>query len=173
MLNKLIIVINGKGGVGKDTLCNSLSGRYHVMNVSAIDPIKQIARQFGWNGEKDDRSRRFLAELKQAFIHYNDLPTEYLRDQTEEFLEGQAEILFVHIREADQIERYKQAVFPRRCVTLLVKRDAVDTGHLYGNKADDLVENYSYDYVFENNLPVEESISAFSALVGDIAAAEL
>lgn len=169
MLNKLIIIINGKGGVGKDTLCNSLGARYHVMNVSAIDPIKQIAHQYGWNGEKDDRSRRFLAELKQAFIHYNDLPTEYLRNKTEEFLKGPAEILFVHIREADQIERYKQALLPQRCITLLVKRDAVDMGHLYGNNADDQVENYSYDYVFENNLPIEKSVSVFSSLVEQIA----
>ena len=70
MRKKLIVVMNGKGGVGKDTLCDSLREKYRVMNISAIDPIKEIARQYGWNGEKDDRARLFLAELKQALTDY-------------------------------------------------------------------------------------------------------
>ena len=39
---KLVIVINGKGGLGKDTLCESLRIDYRVTNISAITPIKEI-----------------------------------------------------------------------------------------------------------------------------------
>ena len=56
-MNKLTIVINGKGGVGKDTLCMSLPHR-RVRNISSITPIKEIAAMHGWNGEKDLKSRR-------------------------------------------------------------------------------------------------------------------
>lgn len=163
MLNKMIVVINGKGGAGKDTLCASFGETHKVMNVSAIDPIKEIARQHGWNGEKDDAARRFLAELKRAFVNYNDLPTEYLKQKTAEFLSGSDEVLFVHIREADQIEAYKRAILPNSCITLLVKRDAVE--HDFGNEADDDVLNYTYDLVFDNNIVLEESAAAFSALL--------
>lgn len=165
MLNKLIVVINGKGGVGKDTLCDSISKKYNVMNVSAIDPIKKIAREHGWNGEKDDKSRCFLAELKRTFAKYNDLPTEYLKGKTIEFFNSNNEVLFVHIREADQIEHYKQAIYPQKCVTLLITRATFDNNHLFGNAADDYVDNYEYDFVFQNDMSIEESATAFCSFI--------
>lgn len=168
MLHKLIVVINGKGGTGKDTLCESLETAYKVMNVSAIDPIKEIARQHGWNGEKDDVSRRFLAELKRTFVNYNNLPTVYLKEKTEQFLSNSDDILFVHIREADQIEEYKAAIAPHKCVTLLIKRSAVDENHTFGNLADDEVENYDYDFTFANELPIGESSKAFRTFMEGI-----
>ena len=168
MQRKLIVIINGKGETGKDTLCNSLSGKYNIMNISAIDPIKEIARQHGWRGEKDDKARLFLAELKRAFINYNNLPTEYLKNKTEEFLNSSAEMLFVHIRESDQIDQYKRAIHPNRCVTLLVKRAMVDNYHWFGNAADDEVEHYDYDLIFENDLPIEESTAAFCTFIESI-----
>jgi adenylate kinase family enzyme len=51
-MNKLAIVINGGGGAGKDTLCDMAAKHFDVVNVSSIDPIKRIARENGWNGEK-------------------------------------------------------------------------------------------------------------------------
>lgn len=165
MAGKLVIVVNGKGGVGKDALCASVAGQWKTASVSAIDPIKEIARQFGWNGEKDPRARRFLAELKQAFIHYNDLPTRFLVERTQEFLAGPQELLFVHIREGDQIRRYREAIAPQRCATLLIRRSSVDGAAAYGNAADDQVEAFEYDYRFQNDLPLEESAQAFAQLI--------
>ena len=77
-MKKIVIIINGNGGVGKDTLCDFASEKYTVTNISAITPIKNIAYQFGWRGEKDQKSRKFLADLKKTFIEYNDLPYRYL-----------------------------------------------------------------------------------------------
>ena len=168
MPEKLIIIINGRGGVGEDTLGNSLRNKYRVMIISAIDPIKEIAHQFGWNGEKDNRARLFLAELKQAFVHYNNLPTKYLVEKTEVFLKSPAEILFVQIREANQIEEYKKNIFPNKCITLLIKRAVVDDQHLFGNHADDDVDSYSYDFIFENDMPIDESCNAFSSFIQNL-----
>ncbi len=163
-MNKRTIVINGKGGVGKDTLCLSLQNR-RVRNISSITPIKEIAAQHGWNGEKDLKSRRFLAELKRVFTEYNDLPTRYLTEQHRLFLENdEEELLFVHIREADQIEAFVRSI-GGNCTTLLVRRDLPETACGYGNRADDDVEQYSYDVVFDNNRPLEESTKAFAELI--------
>ena len=63
---KLVIVVNGSGGVGKDTLCNFVGEKYASESVSSIDPIKKLAAECGWDGGKDDKSRRFLAELKRV-----------------------------------------------------------------------------------------------------------
>ena len=89
---KVLIIINGKGGVGKDTLC-AFAGRYfQAKNVSSITPIKEIAAAYGWQGEKTPEARRFLADLKEAFTRYNDLPTQYLLEQYKEFLKWQSNL---------------------------------------------------------------------------------
>lgn len=164
---KLVIVINGKGGVGKDTLCDALRTVYRVNNISAITPIKEIAARYGWKGEKDDKARRFLAELKRVFVEYNDLPTRYLLEEYEKFAAGDDEILCVHIREKDQIDKFANAV-TLPCITLLVKRELESHGGTYGNAADDGVEDYCYDYIFDNSAGIEESAEKFRTLIGSI-----
>ena len=96
---KLAIVINGAGGVGKDTLCAIAAKKYRVRNVSSITPIKELAARCGWKGEKTDRARKFLSDLKRLTVEFSDLPTEYLTEQYREFLAGDEQILFAHIRE--------------------------------------------------------------------------
>ena len=159
-MKKLVVVINGKGGVGKDALCEALARAYQVMNISAITPIKEIAATYGWRGEKDERSRRFLAELKRVFAEYNDLPNRYLLEEYEKFLKSDSEVLFVHIRENDQIARFVAGVHSP-CITLLIRRRAVDERAQYGNAADDNVADYPYDCFFDNDLPLEESGARF------------
>ena len=48
-MKKRIVIINGKGGVGKDTLCDVIAKKYIVKNVSSITPIKEIAASAGYN----------------------------------------------------------------------------------------------------------------------------
>ena len=109
-MKKITIIINGKGGAGKDTMCEMAAKHFRTMNVSSIDPIKKIASQNGWNGEKDDKSRKFLADLKKIFTDYNDLPTEYIFGKYKEFLVSDCEILFVHIREPEEIEKFRRKI---------------------------------------------------------------
>lgn len=171
MGKKLVIVMNGKGGTGKDTLCDALRADYRVVNISAITPIKEIAKIYGWNGEKDEKSRRFLANLKRAFADYNDLPNRYLQDEYEKFRAGQADVLCVHIRESDQIAKFVGGV-ALPCVTILVTRDLGTGGKQYGNDADDGVAEYSYDYEFDNNGSIEESAEKFRALIRSVMGSE-
>ena len=165
MNQKLVIVINGKGGVGKDTLCEAAAEHFTVRNISAITPIKEIAAGFGWQGEKDAKSRRFLAMLKEAFAEYNDLPTRYLLDQYRQFIQSDAQILFVHIREQDQIRHFVESV-PTKCVTLLIQGRMQDVH--YGNTADDEVESFAYDYYFKNDQPKEISCENFVRFLEDV-----
>ena len=63
-----IIVINGRGGVGKDEFikwCREANN--DIYSVSSVDYVKEIARLIGWNGEKDVKGRKFLSDLKDAF----------------------------------------------------------------------------------------------------------
>jgi Lrp/AsnC family leucine-responsive transcriptional regulator len=44
-MKKLVVVINGAGGVGKDTLCSFAAQEYKVRNISSVDPIKELAKE--------------------------------------------------------------------------------------------------------------------------------
>lgn len=153
-MRKIIVIINGSGGVGKDTVCEIIGRYYSIMNISSIDPIKKIAYDNGWNGEKNEKSRKFLADLKQLFVEFNDLPQKYLMTQYEEFLKNDKEILFVHIREAKEIIKFKSNV-REKCVTLLI-RGRASIKKDWNNIADNEVENYKYDFYYENNKKLDE-----------------
>ena len=166
-MEKLVIVINGAGGVGKDTLCDFAAKHFKVYNVSSITPIKEIARQFGWSGEKDDKSRRFLAELKRVSIEYNDYPTLWATERYHEFLASTDEMMFLHVREPEEIAKFVRAT-DGRARTLLVRGGTRMSKSHYGNSADDSVENYDYDYYFVNDKTLEEAESDFCAMLSEI-----
>ena len=154
---KCIIVINGAGGVGKDTLCDFASKYYKTMNVSSVDPIKEAAYILGWHGEKQLKDRKFLSDLKKMACEYSDISTEYLLKKYREFLKGDYEIMFAHIREGSEIDHFKEKV-GTTVITLLVRRDDEKT---YGNSSDDDVELYQYDYVYDNNYSLKETEEHF------------
>lgn len=159
---KLVIVINGKGGCGKDTLIRGVADCYKVKNVSSIDHIKDLAAQMGWQGTKDAKSRTFLADLKQLCIKYNDMPLHDMLKEYEAFMNSEDEILFIHIREGEEIDKLKQ--FISGIKTVLVKRAETDNG-VYTNSADNDVEDYEYDYEFDNNGDITERRLEFVKLV--------
>ncbi len=148
-----IYVINGSGGTGKDTVCDITAKYYKVRNISSITPIVEIAKFAGWNGEKTNEARRLLARLKEVFTEYNDLSLNYCVQQANEFLKSDEQIMFVHIREPKEIARFKKKI---DCNTILVRRQSVTDGKIYGNSADDEVENYDYDYIIDNNGDLNE-----------------
>lgn len=165
---KLVIIINGKGGAGKDTVCEIAANFFRVKSISAITPIKDIAAKYGWNGEKDEKSRKFLSDLKRTFIEYNDLPNRYLEGEYHKFENSDMDILFVHIRENDQIDAFKQLV-KLKCVTMLVRSSKIeDENKQYGNYSDDNVEDYAYDYYYTNGKPMKVLVPDFMNFICDL-----
>ena len=166
-MKKLVVIINGNGGVGKDTLCDFASEAFGVRNISSVAPIKEIASRYGWKGEKDARARKFLADLKEAFVAYNDLPFTYIKKQYHEFLETpNEEVMFVHIREGEEIDKVKQYI-TTPCITLLITRKQKRT-HCWGNPSDDNVADYTYDYCYANDKKLTEAKSDFIAFLKNI-----
>lgn len=163
-MEKIVIIINGKGGVGKDTLCDFANEVYKVTNISAITPIKNIATNVGWKGEKDQKSRKLLSELKRVFVEYNDLPCQYLVKEYKSFLHSDSQILFVHIREPEEIDKFKKYI-TTPCITLLVQRGFSEN---WGNNSDDNVENYNYDYIYDNNKTLSQTRADFILFLENI-----
>ena len=147
-MDKKVVVINGSGGVGKDTFVTLVGNYARVVNVSSIDPYKELLYKTGWNGEKSEESRKALSELKQISIMFNNGPTNYVENKYNEFLLSDNDIMFVHIREPEEIKRFQKKI---DCNKILVRRSSITDGKIYGNSADDDVEKFDYDYIIDNN----------------------
>lgn len=163
-MEKLVIVINGMGGVGKDTLCDFAAERFSVKNISSITPIKNIATECGWDGRKDDKSRKFLSDLKRLCVEYNDYPTRWAYAEYEKFLATDEQIMFVHIREPEEIEKFVR-IADGKAKTLLIRGGDRMQKSCYGNVSDDGVENYNYDVYFMNDGTLEDAREGFCRLL--------
>lgn len=154
-MNKHVFIINGSGGVGKDTFVKLVGIKMNdihkgfgtVWNYSSVKKVKDIAKQVGWDGGKTEKDRKFLSDLKVLISEYSDAPFNDMKDVYNEFLDDdKSYFLFFHIREPKEIERAAREFSAR---TVLVIRD--DVKHIESNMADKNVFNYEYDYIICNN----------------------
>ena len=145
-MQKEIIIINGTGGSGKDTFVEFCSKYGKVKNFSSIDKVKEVAKVIGWTGAKTEKDRKFLSDLKRLTTEYNDMAFNSIKEEVEQFKKTKEEIMFIHIREPEEIERAKIAFNAK---ALLVKRAGLK--NIETNYSDANVDNYDYDYIIENN----------------------
>ena len=145
-MNKHIVIINGSGGVGKDTFVHTVAKFAYVMNYSSVEKIKEAAKVIGWNSGKSEKDRKFLSDMKDLSTTYNDCPFQSMREKVSEFYNSEADILFLHIREPEEIERAKKEF---NAHTLLIIRNSVD--QVKSNHADANVFDYDYEFTVLND----------------------
>lgn len=145
-MSKKVFIINGSGGVGKDTFCEYIGHYAKVKVISSIDLVKDYASKMGWNGSKTPRDRKFLSDLKDLLTKYNDYPFRDICQKVLWFKEDDNEFLFIHIREPEEIDRAKREF---NAHTILMVNDNVKG--IYSNHADARVLEYNYDIVIDNS----------------------
>lgn len=159
-MNKQIFVINGFGGVGKDTFVELVSvelndklKRFHtVVNFSSVDRVKEIAKEIGWDGRKTEKDRKFLSDLKSLTRDYCDMPFQTMKNKIKEFLKSEeGQVLFLHIREPEEIKRVVNEFGAK---TILIVRDSAT--QIISNTSDKNVFEYHYDFIVDNNGTIEE-----------------
>jgi len=153
---QIIIVINGAPESGKDTFCGFFMdymyehyGRY-VFVHSTIKKPKQIAKLMGWDGIKNNKSRKLLSDIKMAWCEFNNGPFE----STKNFIKYGSKItsdsiFIIHCREPREIEKIKQA-YGEQCKTLLIRRLSILQSTYNYSDLNINIENYSYDYIINN-----------------------
>lgn len=151
-MEKRVVIMNGMGGSGKDTFVEMCGKHTSIVNISSVDKVKEAAKTLvGWNGDKDEKSRKLLVDLKRLSIEYNDYPTKYILDEYEKFKQSDNNILFVHIREISEIEKLKSLLSAE---TVLIVNPRVPD--ITSNESDANVAKYTYDYTIENAGTLDE-----------------
>ena len=161
---KQIVIINGSGGVGKDTFVEFCKKYAKVLNISSVDKVKEAANILtGWNGEKDEKSRKLLSDLKEIGVKYNDAPLKYICNEVDEFNNSENELMFIHIRESEEIEKCRQKCNAK---TLLITNKNVPA--ISSNHSDKEVNEYDYDYYINNDGSLSELDEKAKEFVGKI-----
>lgn len=177
--NKIVIVVNGRPQCGKDTfsenirkICHSINSNLIFDNNSTVDHIKIIAKNhFNWNGEKDEKGRRLLSDLKDASTRYDSGPFEHIVDlinciyfRNVDYPENYYVITVIHSREPDEISKFAE-YFGETCKTVLIKRS---NNVEISCHADANVDDYPYDYILENNGTPEKFYKTCERFVEDL-----
>ena len=171
-MDKQIFIINGSGGVGKDTfvelvsteLNDTLKKLHTVEYFSSVYKVKEIAIEIGWDGKKREKDRKFLSDLKNLSSNYCDMPFQSMKNKVNEFIKNdENKFLFLHIREPEEIIR---AVKEFDAKTILVVRDTVK--YITSNMADKNVFNYDYDYVIQNNGTITDLKQKAKELIDEV-----
>lgn len=150
---KEILIINSSAGVGKDTFVECLKNYVNVYHSSIVNPVKKIANLIGWNGQKTEKDRKFLSDLKKLIDDYNDKNYEAMAELMDTFRTKNTsfDLLCIDMREREQIERARKEYGAK---SVLVRRDSVP--HIVSNIADAGVFDITYDYYIDNNGTIDE-----------------
>lgn len=158
------IIINGSAECGKDKFIDyfreymeSISS-IEVFNDSTIDPSKKALEILGWDGEtKSEEFRAAMVRLKQMSIYLFNGPFKYIIDMISKNdsiakEKNKQSITFVHCREPEEIQKFVN-YYGKDCHTLLIRGPR---GKAYKNGADDVVENYDYETIIDNDKSLED-----------------
>ena len=146
--DKMIFIVNGKPRAGKDTFAQILNEYMDVYKYSSVTKVKEIAKQCGWTGAKEEKDRKFLHELKMLTSAYSDMSYNDVLEEIDKFKKGEldADIFVVDVREPEEIDRLVKAT---KAFTIFIENNRVPS--ITSNAADANVENYKYDFVIQNN----------------------
>ena len=165
-----VVIINGKPQSGKDAFCKYAQGycdddeSANTLIISSVDPLKEMLAQLGWDGTKTDKIRDMLMDMKQLWVQNQDGPTMFLFNNILEFHKactGEDNIVFVHIREPEEIKKLVNALTGFESMgidvisLLVIRKGGEDTPNQPAEtrRSDDeaLINSYEYDVTINND----------------------
>lgn len=163
---KQVIILNGSATVGKDSFVSALSKFVTVKHISMADLAKRALLACGWNGIKDEQSRKALSDIKIALDNFDDCNYKYITDNVKKFLfdypdYAGIDCLCIDMREPKDIQRFKS--FFLDVPAVLVSNPRVP--RLTSNIGDAGVNNYAYDYCISNDGTKEDLLEKAKALL--------
>lgn len=153
-----IYIVNGAPGSGKTTFEQYVQDiiKEDVYIMSTVDTIKKAAQVLGWDGIKTPESRKFLSDLKQLWIEWNDGVFKDIKHRLSVIekhyevydISSNRAIVFIDSREPAEIDRLKRELGAR---TILIERPSGADDARILNSSDRDVNNYTYDIKIINS----------------------
>jgi len=156
-----VVVINGSAESGKDKFIRYIENdilKLKIFNLSTIDPSKEALKILGWDGKlKTEENRQAMVDLKRISMKLFNGPFNYIREEIGIYVnvadhEMRKKIFFVHCREPEEIQKLVD-YYKEDCMTLLIRSPR---GKVLKNGSDNVVENYNYNHVIDNDGTSEE-----------------
>lgn len=149
------IIVGGFPCSGKSTFvsyCQEIIGEQYTLNISTVDLVKYIAARVGWDGTKTPKNRKFLSDLKQLLVEWNDIPykdviktAQYARDELNSYGITHTLYVFVQCREPEEIQKFVDRVGAR---TVFVSRKDHEKPT---NESDIATRRYNYEATIFND----------------------
>lgn len=154
----IYIGIHGPAGVGKTTLAEIFNAKTDCAIVPFARPLKEFAKQLGWNGVKDDKGRKIL-QLLGTDIGRNLIDKDIWVQHWEEAVQrlgAEGETIVV----ADDLRFPNEAKIIAMYHGLLIKmtgRGAYDPlDDLSQHASEQVLPDYMFDFVIDNSGTVEQ-----------------
>lgn len=149
------IIVGGFPRSGKSTFvsyCQEALGALYTLDVSTVDLVKWLAAKAGWDGTKTPKNRKFLSDLKQLLIEWDDVP---YKDIIKTARKKRAELdgygithtlyVFVQCREPEEIQKFVDRVGAH---TVFVSRKDHEKPT---NESDIATRRYNYEATIFND----------------------
>lgn len=151
----LYIIVGGFPRSGKSTFvsyCQEIIGENYTLDISTVDLVKWLAEQSGWDGTKTPKNRKFLSDLKQLLIEWDDVPYKdvintatYKREELDSYGITHTLYVFVQCREPEEIQKFVDRVGAR---TVFVSRKDHEKPT---NESDIATRRYNYEATIFND----------------------
>ena len=149
------IIVGGFPRSGKSTFvsyCREILGENYTLDISTVDLVKSLAIKAGWDGTKTPKNRKFLSDLKQLLIEWNDVPykdviktAQNKREELDTYGITHTLYVFIQCREPEEIQKFVDRVGAH---TVFISREDHE---IPTNESD--ITTYKYDYettIFNN-----------------------
>jgi len=93
---KMVIMLCGHAGAGKTTVAQYIEEIWQdkaVRRIPIAESLKEIAKNMGWDGKKDEKGRRLLIELGTVGRHYDE--NLWIKQCVQKILEDNSHDIFL------------------------------------------------------------------------------
>jgi len=172
---KTVLITNGSGGCGKDTMAEIMAKYVNIKKTSSIDVFKQMLIDYTIDyisvHGKDEKYRKLLSSVKAAFVDFNDLPYNTILNEILTFVHTEEQVLLIDIREPEEIKKIvdivQQTIEEVSIKTVLVINNNVPV--ITTVESDNSVFDYApYDYVIDNSETLEVLEQSVITLLNDL-----
>lgn len=182
--NYNLICLSGKVGSGKDTVAEYLYYNYDFAGYSFADELKKLAREGGWDGEKDLKGRKLLQQLGLTFrnycpIHWIDRLIKSNYKFNTEIANGRMykNICLVDCRHLNEItdfskrfyRYYPDFILKKQLTICVIGPNRDSTREMDEETKNDISENslndYKFNYTIHNNGTLEDMYSVVDEIM--------